>query len=617
MRFSAAKTGRSPLARKAAWALVFGSCAAVSATAVAQPAPPASAEPAAESPASGEPIVRLSGRNEQIKVVERFTKVVTLPSRIARVDGFDQEVIDVTALDSRSIRLHAKAPGVTTMTLLDENDQTYSVDVLVVGDVRHLQELLTRLFPTAAIEVVEVRESVVLRGWVTQPSQITEIVEIAEQFYPRVLNQMQVGCVQQVMMKVKVMEVQRSKLRQMGFNFIFSGEDGFVSSTIGGLVQIDEIAGETVTLVDGSLSNPSAMFGIFNPGSTFGGFIEALKQENLLKVLAEPNLVTMNGRPANLLAGGEFPILVPNGLGTVGIQYKPFGVRLEAVPLVLSNDRVRIELQSEVSDRDLNNSVELQGFRVPALTQRRANTQVELNFGETLVIAGLISQSQQGGTSKVPVLGDIPYIGAAFSRKSFQESETELVIMVTPELVAPMTPDQIPPGGPGLFTDTPTDREFYMYNLLEVPSYGPHCDGAQCPPPIPTYDPYHPVGQEHMMGPGAMMSAPPMPANMPYPSSPMMSPPTPTVMPTRPTMTPPTSPAPAAMKEPTATAPASLPNFPPPAPSPSTTSSGGVRRPTAAMSRGTGAVTPVGYTAPTIRSASRPGLIGPTRPQAN
>ncbi|MBA3315056.1 MAG: pilus assembly protein N-terminal domain-containing protein [Planctomycetaceae bacterium] len=588
----------------------------MTASAVAQPAPPAAESEAAAAPSSGEPVIRLTSRSQQVKLIERFTKVVTLPDRIARVDGFDQDVIDVTALDSRSIRVHAKAPGVTTMTLLDENDQTFSIDILVVGDVRHLQELLSRLFPTAAIEVVEVRESVVLRGWVTQPSQITEIVEIAEQFYPRVLNQMQVGCVQQVMMKVKVMEVQRSKLRQMGFNFIFSGNDGFVTSTPGGLVKVDEIAGSSVTLTDGSLSNPTAMFGIFNPSSTFGGFIEALKQENLLKILAEPNLMTMNGRPANLLAGGEFPILVPNGLGTVGIEYKPFGVRLEAVPLVLSNSRVRIELQSEVSDRDLNNSVELQGFRVPALTQRRANTQVELNFGETLVIAGLISQNQTGGTSKVPVLGDIPYVGAAFSRKTFQENETELVIMVTPELVAPMTPDQVPPGGPGLFTDTPTDREFYLYNLLEVPSYGPHCEG-ECPPPVPTYDPYHPIGEEHIMAPGAYPAGPPLPPSGSYPSaSPALVPPTPTMMQPRPIVTPPTSPsaAPAATREPTATAPASVPNFPPPAPGPSTTRSGSMMRPTASTARG--GVTPVGYTSPSSRQSSRPGLIEPSRPMA-
>jgi pilus assembly protein CpaC len=354
LRFSAAKSGRSPLARKAAWALVVGSCAAVSATAVAQPAPPAAAaDPAAEAPASGEPVVRLTGRNEEIKIVERFTKVVTLPDRIARVDGFDQEVIDVTALDSRSIRLHAKAPGVTTMTLLDENDQTYSVDVLVVGDVRHLQELLTRLFPTAAIEVVEVRESVVLRGWISQPSQITEIVEIAEQFYPRVLNQMQVGCVQQVMMKVKVMEVQRSKLREMGVNFVYTGDGGFFTSIPGNIVPVGPLNNGQVL---GALGGPNTLrnnfpgvstlaLGHITNGGIFDTFVDALKKESLLKILAEPNLMTMNGRPANLLAGGEFPILVPNGLGTVGIQYKPFGVRLEAVPLVLSNERVRIELQ--------------------------------------------------------------------------------------------------------------------------------------------------------------------------------------------------------------------------------------------------------------------------------
>ncbi|HEX6984677.1 MAG TPA: pilus assembly protein N-terminal domain-containing protein, partial [Planctomycetaceae bacterium] len=517
--------GRSRLARGAAVALLTGAACAAATSAVAQPAPPAAPAEAPDAGA-GEPVVRLASRNEQIKVVERFSKVVTLPDRIARVDGFDQDVIDVTALDSRSIRVHAKSPGVTTMTLLDERDQTYSVDVLVVGDVRHLQELIARLFPTAAIEVVEVRESVVLRGWVSQPDQITEIVEIAEQFYPRVLNQMDVGCVQQVMLKVKVMEVQRSKLRQLGVNFLYVGDGGFVVSQPGGIAPIRDLSasfgGPASATTEGIGAATIALGAITNNG-IFETFIEALKQENLLKILAEPNLVTMNGRPANLLAGGEFPILVPNGLGTVGIEYRPFGVRLEAVPIVLSSNRVRVELQSEVSDRDLSNAVELDGFRVPSLTQRRTNTQVELNFGETLVIAGLITQSQVASTSKVPVLGDLPYIGTAFSRKTYLDAETELVIMVTPELVAPMAPGQLPPGGPGLFTDVPTDREFYLYNMIEVPSYGPHCEG-QCPPPVPTYDPYHPTGPEHIAPPGAMGPPLPPPAALPPGPSPAIHP---------------------------------------------------------------------------------------------
>lgn len=608
---------RSRHARRAAWALFVGSACAVGANfAAAQPAAPAESPSAAEtSPPAGEPVVRLASRKEQVKVVERFSKVVTLPDRIARVDGFDQEVIDVSALDSRSIRVHAKAPGVTTMTLVDEQDQAYTVDVLVVGDVRHLQELLGRLFPNAAIEVVEVRESVVLRGWVTQPDQITEIVEIAEQFYPRVLNQMKVGCVQQVMLKVKVMEVQRSKLRALGVNFLHTGNGGYFSSLPGNIVPL-------VPPMQTPLGGPAAIsnqfpgratvaLGAITDGGVFNTWVEALKQENLLKILAEPELMTMNGRPANLLAGGEFPILVPNGLGTVAIQYRPFGVRLEAVPIVLSNSRVRIELQSEVSDQDLNNAVELQGFRVPSLTQRRANTQVELNFGETLIIAGLISQGRTASTAKVPVLGDMPYIGAAFSRKTFQEAETELVIMVTPELVAPMSPGQLPPGGPGLFTDTPTDKEFYLYNMLEVPSYGPRCQG-QCPPPEPTYDPYHPVGPEHIVPPGAMM---PMPGLPPAGYDPAM-PPTPapemivpeTVTPVTPETVIPTAPA----------GPAAETNadFPPVAPSPTTSAIGfPPRRISSAAKAGRASVTPASHTrAPGRQPARRPGLIEPSRP---
>lgn len=622
---STPRTARSRNARRTAWALLVGSaCAAGANFAAAQPAAPAESRPASDSsPPAGEPVVRLASRKEQIKVVERFSKVVNLPDRIARVDGFDQEVIDVTALDSRSIRVHAKAPGVTTMTLIDERDQPYTVDVLVVGDVRHLQELLARLFPNAAIEVVEVRESVVLRGWVTQPDQITEIVEIAEQFYPRVLNQMKVGCVQQVMLKVKVMEVQRSKLRQLGVNFLHAGDGGFIATTPGNIVpiqRVDMAFGGPAAVEFGGVGRSSVAFGSITNGGAFATFIEALKQENLLKILAEPELMTMNGRPANLLAGGEFPILVPNGLGTVAIQYRPFGVRLEAVPIVLSNQRVRIELQSEVSDQDLNNAVELDGFRVPSLTQRRANTQVELNFGETLIIAGLISQGRTGSTSKIPVLGDMPYIGAAFSRKTFSEAETELVIMVTPELVAPLSPAQLPPGGVGLFTDSPTDKEFYMYNMLEVPSYGDRCQG-QCPPPEPTYDPYHPVGPEHIAPPGAMMpmpmpglppagydpAVPPTPApEMIVPGTEMIAPEA--ITPSPETVTPP---------EPAEPAPAASPDFPPSAPAPATSAIGFPPRrvSSAAKASRSGAVVPAGHSRPAGRSSvRRPGLIEPTRP---
>lgn len=610
-------TGRSRLARGAALALLASSaCAVITATAAAQSSPEEAATQESAIPPAGEPIVRLASKNEQLRLIERFSKVVTLPDRIARVDGFDQDVIDVTAIDSRSIRVHAKSPGVTTMTLLDEHDETYSVDVLIVGDVRHLQELLARLFPNAAIDVVEVRESVVLRGWVTQPSQITEIVEIAEQFYPRVLNQMQVGCVQQVMLKCKVMEVQRSKLRQLGVNFLYAGQGGFATSLPGAIAPIGAIrtplgggtagggGGGAAGLASIPLGAATIALGSITNGGVFSTLIDALKREQLLKILAEPNLVTMNGRPATLLSGGEIPVPIAQGLGTVSVDWRKYGTRLETVPLVLSNDRVRLEIFAEVSALDYSNASTINGVSTPGLLTRNANTQVELNFGETLIIGGLIQTTKNGTTAKIPVLGDVPYVGAAFRRVSYQDTETELVIMVTPELVAPMSPGQVPPGGPGLFTDDPTGRELFGLGMLEVPSYGDRCEG-QCPPPIPTYDPHHPAGAEHIAPQaGPIYSSPPLPPATTI--SPTFAPPAPpTALPPEPVKTE-APPGPGAMV---------LPSLPPAASGPSTSSLGQPGR-TAGPSANagtTGPVTPTSYTRTAARSNSRPGLIEPTR----
>ncbi len=190
-------------------------------------------------------------------------------------------------------------------------------------------------------------------------------------------------------------------------------------------------------------------------------------------------LVTTNGQPANLLSGGEFPILVPQSLGTVTIQWKEFGVRLTAVPILLGNGRVRLNLQPEVSQKDFSNAVSTGGLTVPGLTTRRVNTSVEMRFGETFMLGGLIEIQDTAQTFKTPFLGELPYIGAAFRRVSYQTTETELVILVTPVLAGAMSDSQMPPGGPGMFTDQPTDRELYWYGLLETPSYGGVC-GSGC-----------------------------------------------------------------------------------------------------------------------------------------
>lgn len=432
-------------------------------------------------PSLNDPVVVVTGSKSTMQVVERFSKVAKLPGRIVRVDGFDPAVINVTALTPTDFRIQAIAPGVTTIVFADEAGGLYTVEVFVAGDVRHLQAYVDRLFPGSAVKAVAVRDSVVLRGWVTRPEDITAIVEIAEQFYPRVLNQMQVGGAQQVILKVKVMEVQRSKIRQLGFNFLYIDDNLALISTPGQLTQLTSLLtplGGTPSAAVGPIAGATVAGGVVNNNFVFQGFLEALKRESLLKILAEPTLNTSNGRPANLLAGGEFPILVPQSLGTTTIEYREFGVRLEAVPTILGGGRVRLELAPEVSERDFANSVLLGGQTVPGLTTRRVNTQVEMKFGQTYMLAGLLSLRRTATATKIPFLGELPWVGAAFRRVAYEEGETELVIMVTPEIAGPLNANQVPPGGPGTFTDMPTDRELFRDGMIEVPSYGNRCEGG-------------------------------------------------------------------------------------------------------------------------------------------
>ena len=476
--------------------------------------------------AQSEPIVRVHGRRMRVQIVERFARIFQLGGKILRVDGFDPEILGITTIERRpdQVRAHAVRPGVTTVILVDEYGSSHEVEVFVTGDVRHLQAYIDRFFPRASVRAVAVRDSVVLRGYVTQPEHITELVEIAEQFYPRVLNQMKVGGVQQVKLKVRVMEVQRSKIRQLGFNFLYTNRNSWLGSTPGQLAPVSSLTAAlpdaggsgaitppVLGVLGAALGDPTATFGVITPDNMFQGFLEALKTEGLLKILAEPELTTTNGRPATLLNGGEFPILVPQSLGTVSIEWREFGVRLEAVPIILGGGRLRLEVQPEVSERDFANAVDIDGTRVPGLTTRRVNTQVEMKFGQTLMIAGLISRRETADAKKIPVLGELPLVGAAFRRVQYDEVETELVVMVTPELVAPLNNGQVPEGGPGRFSTTPTDRELYRDGFLEVPRYGDECEdcgpaggsaGRGMPTPVPAY-PVSP--QSGLIGPGGRM----------------------------------------------------------------------------------------------------------------
>ncbi len=436
-------------------------------------------------------IYRPFTRNSQLSITEKEVRLLELPAKIKTVDGFDPTVIKIDTVDNfHQVRMLALIPGFTSVVLVDENGQHYTIDVLVNGDVKQFQALIRQAAPGSAVQAIKVKDAVLLLGWVDQAGQATKIVELAEMHFTKVLNYLQVSGVQTIMLRVRIMEAQRDKIRAMGFNFLQLRQTSYVGSLPGQLVPFSNQT-PAVNLANpfGGFVGPvssavvptaaTAVFGTVAGDNSFQGFIEALKQENLLTILAEPNLTTTNGRPANFLDGGQFPIPIPQGLGTVSVQYKSFGVQLEFVPTILSSGRVRMQVCPEVSQKDLSNTVTVQGITVPSLTTRRVNTEVEMNFGETLVVGGLISNQVQATTSKIPFFGELPWIGAAFRRVAHNESETELIVMVTPELASPTDESQLP-DGPGRGTVSPTDRELYWNGYLETPRY------ARDPEPPPT-----------------------------------------------------------------------------------------------------------------------------------
>jgi pilus assembly protein CpaC len=429
------------------------------------------------------PSYKIRDDRNEVALFERFSMFIEHTAKIRKVMDFDAEVLTVQTVEGNpnQFRIYALKSGVTSISVVDEFGKTFTIEVLVRGDVRHLESFIRRLYPDDTITIEEISDTAVrLDGWVSRPEAVSEIQAIAEQFYAEVLNHMKTGGVQQIMLKCTVLEVQRSKLRRLGMNFTMIRPDGYLVTTPGPITPITGITagGAGTTITQNGFGSSSVTWGLTRPNGIFQGFIQAMVEEGLFKTHATPMIVTHNGRPANFLSGGETPVPVTAGLGAVGIEFREFGIQLNTVPVILGNGRVRLEVEAVVRDQDFSNTVTIGGTTTTAFRTNSANTQVEMNFGEALVIAGLVSKRGAATTQKVPFFGELPYVGAAFSRKQYTESESELMILVTPELVAPMPAGQLPSVGPGLQTDIPVDRELYFHGLLEVPKFGDEC--AHC-----------------------------------------------------------------------------------------------------------------------------------------
>lgn len=405
------------------------------------------------------------------------SKVLDLPVAIKRASLANPEVADTVVLSPTQIYLTGKAIGVTNLTLWHENGKVSGMyDVVVVPDLSRLKENLHKVFPEEqGIRVTANSDRITLSGTASSATNLTRALEIAEAYAPKkVINSMQVGGVQQIMLEVRVAEMNRELVRRLGINLAAVASNAFGVSALNNLTSLfgpggiaSPLAG---TLGQDVTSNINAIVNFPTGSITWTGFIDALKQQNLVKVLAKPTLVAVSGQEAAFLAGGEFPIPVPQAFGVVTIQFKKFGVGLVFTPNVLNGKHISMNVSPEVSELDFANALRLQGFTIPAITTRRASTVIELADGQSFAIGGLLRDNLRESVSKFPFLGEIPILGTLFRSSSFQKSETELLIIVTPHLVKPldMTAQTLPTD----YYVEPNDFEFFLLGLAEKGGFG-------------------------------------------------------------------------------------------------------------------------------------------------
>lgn len=420
---------------------------------------------------------RAPERREMITVPVNQGVLVDFNQPVREVRVASPDIADVSVLSPRQILVEGKAFGTTQLLVLVNGGQQQVFTVAVDLDLERLQAGIEKNVPRAKVKATGMLDTVILTGTVPDAQSAERIMQIADIYTQRAVNQMNVAGVQQVLLRCTVAEVNRTATRELGFNGWIAGDnspDLFGVSQLAGInpVNIGAAASANVTQRIPFLTDQNGLPLSATPTLSFGFprvqmqiFIQALRENNLLQVLAEPNLVTVSGEEAHFLAGGEIPIPVPQR-DSVTIEYREYGVRLNFTPTVLSDSVIRLRVAPEVSEPDYSTAVQLSGFVVPGLTQRRVETVVELGVGQTFAIGGLLSERARAVSSKVPALGDIPVLGALFTSVSYQSAESELVVLVTPELVEPLNPGQVAyvPGGDHI---PPNDWELFGLGQIE------------------------------------------------------------------------------------------------------------------------------------------------------
>jgi pilus assembly protein CpaC len=391
-----------------------------------------------------------------LRVMVDKSLLINTTERLKRISVTDPTVAYATVITPTQILVHGRAPGEVSLLIWDELERSRSFDLRVDVDVSACAEEEHRVFPEEQISVTPSRAAIVLSGHVTTEDVAKRAGELASAYSKNVINVLTFGPVgaQEVLLEVKFAEVDRSAITQLGANVFSTGAGNVIGTTTTG--QFGGFGSQSISQTQGqsppfqasqTISSVLNLF-LFQPNVHLGTVIEALESKNLLQILAEPNLIAVNGKKASFLAGGQFPfpIVQPGqGFTAVTISFKEFGVKLEFTPVIMPNGNIHLTVAPEVSTLDFADALTISGFTIPALSTRKAETEFELRDGQSFVIAGLIDNRVTDIWNKVPGLGDIPILGNFFKSKSIQKSNSELMVLCT---VHRISPDAEPPATP-------------------------------------------------------------------------------------------------------------------------------------------------------------------------
>jgi pilus assembly protein CpaC len=393
-------------------------------------------------------------------------------------------VIQPVEGDPHTVLITGREAGMTRVTLIAADKSEESYEVHVQFDVEFLRSLLVRAVPTASLQLLPAASGVIIiAGTVAHSEDIDVIMRTAQSVVTapdRVVNAMRVGGVVQVQLDCVVAFVSRTELRRMSFDWFIGENKAIFASTVGQSLQLPSLGSSLGTLpgagqaISNAVGSPNGapvnlFLGLFNSDRAFFGLLQALKDEDLVKIMAEPKLMTLSGRSAKLLSGGQQAIPEAAGLGSISVRFEPFGTQLTFLPIVMGNGKIYLEVEPEVSNLDPTVGTTIQGTSVPGRATQNVHTAVMMEDGQTLALGGLIQNEVTAKITKVPILGSIPVVGACFSSKTFQETERELIVLVTPHVVDPMSCDQVPKYLPGQETRSPDDFELFLEGILEAP----------------------------------------------------------------------------------------------------------------------------------------------------